>query len=621
MAFGDAKEQVRQAIDIVDLVGSYLELRRQGRNFVARCPWHDDTRPSLTINAERQTWKCWVCNVGGDVFSFVMQKERCEFKEALKLLADRAGIELVQSTRRIEPGSPDDKTTLYACCQWAAEQYRDCLHRSDASELARKYLAERAISAESIEKFRIGFVPDAWSWLIDRAKSTPYTPAVLEACGLLTRNETGRVYDRFRGRIMFPIRDLQGRVISFGGRVVPGLSDSQPGKYINGSETRLFSKSDNLYALELARDAIQKSGSITVVEGYTDVILCHQFGVTDVVACLGTALNERHIKLIRRFAETVNLLLDGDAAGQRRANEILQLFFVADADLRVLTLPDGLDPAEFLHDRGSQQFQEVLARAVDALEHKIRTETKDVDLARDTHRAQRALENILSVIALSYPQGKIDPRAIRLHQSLARLARQFFLDVANVRDRFVEIRQRNHSTALTKGEDVQSDFVQYKVTDLTALECELFELMAHCPELAPTALAEIANDDLSTEPAQLLFKKYRELEEEGRTLELAAVLCELENFSLKNLLVHLDECGLVQPNLNRNLAERKRRLANSDPATLLRSVISRFHRIHEQRQIKETELALMERRIDPDVQDSVLSNMVAAARRQRGIFP
>jgi DNA primase len=354
VAIGDAKEQVRQAIDIVDLVGSYLELRRQGRNYVGRCPWHDDNKPSLNVNPDRQTWKCWVCNIGGDVFSFVMQKERVEFKEALKMLAERAGIQLVQSTQRIEPGSADDKTTLYACCQWAAKAYQECLLNSETAAPARKYLAERAITAESIDQFGLGFVPDGWSWLMDRAKTTPYTTAVLEACGLLTRNETGRVYDRFRGRIIFPIRDLQGRTISFGGRVVPGLSDSQPGKYINGSETRLFSKSDNLYALELARDTIQKSKSITVVEGYTDVILCHQYGVTDVVAALGTALNERHIKLIRRFAETVNLLLDGDAAGQRRTNEVLELFVAANVDLRIATLPDELDPAEFLEQRGGE---------------------------------------------------------------------------------------------------------------------------------------------------------------------------------------------------------------------------------------------------------------------------
>jgi DNA primase len=610
VAFGDPKEQVRQAIDIVDLVGSYLELRRQGRNYVARCPWHDDARPSLTINPDRQTWKCWVCNIGGDAFSFVMQKERVEFKEALKLLADRAGIELVQSTRRIEPGSADDKNTLYACCQWAAQQYQDCLQRSDAAGLALKYLAERAISAESIEKFRLGFVPDAWTWLMDRARSTPYTPAVLEACGLLTRNETGRVYDRFRGRIMFPIRDLQGRVISFGGRVVPGLSDSQPGKYFNGSETRLFSKSDNLYALELARDAIQKSGSITIVEGYTDVILCHQYGVTDVVACLGTALNERHIKLIRRFAEKVNLLLDGDEAGQRRTNEVLELFVAANVDLRIATLPDELDPAEFLQERGGDSFRELLGQSRDALEHKIRFATAGIDLARDTHKANQALEDILGTLARGTAPGVLEAGGLKVHQLLSRLAREFSLDEAIVRSRFSQLRKEVKPAATAALDEPHQPAATYRFAQLLAPECELIELLARHPELAPTALSEIADDDLTSEPARIIFRTYRQLEEAGQSLEFGPVLAELENLSLKNLLVELDD-----------LANRKEEKAISDPATRLRSVISRFRQRHEQRQLKEAELALEERRFDPQEEMDVLSNMIAAKRRQQGIHP
>jgi DNA primase len=609
VSFGDAKEQVRQAIDIVDLVGSYLELRRQGRNYVGRCPWHDDTRPSLNVNPDRQTWKCWVCNIGGDAFSFVMQKERCDFKEALQMLAERAGIELVQSTRRIEPGSADDKTTLYACCQWAARQYQECLLKSDAAALARKYLAERAISAESVEKFTLGFVPDAWSWLMDRAKTTPYTPAVLEACGLLTRNETGRVYDRFRGRIMFPIRDLQGRVISFGGRVVPGLSDSQPGKYINGSETRLFSKSDNLYALELARDTIGKSKSITVVEGYTDVILCHQYGVTDVVACLGTALNERHIKLIRRFAETVYLLLDGDEAGQRRTSEVLELFVAANVDLRIVTLPEELDPAEFLQERGGEAFQGVMKQSVDALAHKIRLATAGIDLARDTHKASQALEEILTLLARGTPAGTLDTGALKVHQLLARLAREFGLEESVIRSRFSQLR-RTIKGSFRENREENEETSTYRPSDLSPRECELIELLVQHPELAPTALSEIADNDLTSQPARLIVQAYRQREEAGRALDFGAVLAEIENVSLKSLLVHLDD-----------LASRKAEKALADPATRMRLVIARFQEFHEQRQLKEAELALAEKRFDEQEELSVLASMIAAKRRQQGIHP
>jgi DNA primase len=608
VSFGDAKEQVRQAIDIVDLVGSYLELRRQGRNYVALCPWHNDRRPSLTVNPDRQTWKCWVCNIGGDIFSFVMQREGVDFKDALKMLADRAGIPLQQSARRVEPGSPDDKTVLYACCQWASQQYQDCLLRSDVAEPARNYLVERAISQESIEKFRLGFVPPAWTWLMDRAKSTPYTPAVLEACGLLSKNEAGHVYDRFRGRIIFPIRDLQGRVISFGGRVVPGMVEGEPAKYINGPETRLFSKSENLYALELARDTVQKSRTITVVEGYTDVILCHQFGVTDVVAVLGTALNERHIRLIRRFADTVNLLLDGDEAGQRRTNEVLELFVAANVDLRVVTLPDQLDPAEFLQARGSEAFREILSRSVDALEHKVRMAIAGIDLARDTHRASLALEGILATLARGTPPGTLDTAGLRIHQLLVRLAREFGLDEGDVRARFSQLR-RNSKASYSRGED-EKPSASSRAADLAPHESELLELLAQHPELAPVALSEIADQDLSAGPARAVFQTYRRLEEAGERLDFGHVLAEIENPNLKSLLVELDE-----------LAARKAEKALVDPPTRMRAVIRRFQQHHEQRQLKEAELALAQKRFDEQEEMNVLGSLIAAKRRQQGIHP
>jgi DNA primase len=603
----DAKEQVRQATDIVELVGKYLDLRRQGRHFVGLCPWHNDRKPSLTVNPDRQTWKCWVCDIGGDVFSFVMQKEGCDFREALQMLADRAGIEIARErNKKIEPGSPDDKNTLLACCQWAAKQFRECFERSGAAQEARTYVQDRAINPFNVERFNIGFAPDEWTWLIDRARSTPFSPKVLEAAGLAGLSESGRHYDRFKGRLIFPIRDTQGRTIAFAGRVLPSNTDPRAGKYINCPETRLYSKSDTLYALDLARNAATKSRELIVVEGYTDVILAHQCGVGEAIACCGTAVTERHIRTLKRFADTIYLVLDGDEAGQRRTNEILELFVAAQVDLRIMTLPDELDPAEFMLERGGEAFRALLATATDALEHKIRIATSGVDLARDTHWANQALEDILATIARGMPPGTIDSTGLRAHQLLARLARQFQLDDGDLRTRFNQLRRsiksRVDAAAETPAEPA------YKLDSLSAVEVELLEILDLHPNLAADALAEIADDDLSSAAAREIFATYRRLEESGLTIEFGAVLGEVENASLKNLLVAIDE-----------QAQEKSFKAILGGPDRLRSVIRQFRLLHDERERRQTETALENKVFNDEEELSVLSQMIANKRRQQGL--
>ena len=610
MNFGDAKEQVRQKVDIVDLVGSSISLRRAGRNYAGLCPWHDDSKPSLQVNPERQTWKCWVCDIGGDVFSFVMKQERCDFVQALKMLAERAGVDLDEGKKkRIEPGSPDDKNTLYQCCEWAAKQFHEFLLRSEAAEVARAYIEERAITPASVEKFKIGFSPDNWTWLIDRARTTPYSPAILDACGLIGKSEEkGRIYDFFHGRVIFPIRDTQGRTIAFGGRVLPQFTDGKVGKYFNSKETKLYSKSEQLYALDIVKNAITKTKAITVVEGYTDVIMCHQFGVNNVVAVLGTALTDRHLPLIRRFADQVTLVLDGDVAGQNKTNSILEIFVAANMDLRILTLPDEFDPAEFLVERGGDAFRELMSGAVDALEHKIRIATCGIDLVRESHRANQALEEILATLSRGLPPGTLDASALRANQLLSRLAREFRLDLADVRERFMQLRKSVAAKSPSKPAGESTPTKTYKLADFSPRECELLELFVLHPELVHTALAEIGEDDLSSEAARLLLRAYRQLEEAGESLEFQVVLAQIEEPSLKNLLVQLDD-----------VAAKKQAKANLDPASRMRSVISKFQQHHVQRQLRETEAKLEQKHFNAEEEVDVLNTMIAAQRRQQGL--
>ncbi|MFM8290797.1 MAG: DNA primase, partial [Planctomycetia bacterium] len=302
----DLKERVRDAVDIAEVVGSYISLRRQGKAMVGLCPWHDDARPSLQVNPERQTFRCWVCDIGGDVFSFLMRMEKVEFREALEQLAERAGISLPRGRGGL---AIDDKAALWKALGWAADLFHDCLRAQPEAAPARDYLSGRGLESRTVERFRLGYAPQSWDWLLRQAAAAGIPVADLVRTGLaVERQDRSGHYDRFRGRGMFSIRDAQGRCVAFGGRVLPGADD--PAKYINSPETPLFSKSSMLYGLDTAREAITKSQRAIVVEGYTDCLAARQAGIDDVVAVLGTALGERHAKLLRRYADRVVLVLD-----------------------------------------------------------------------------------------------------------------------------------------------------------------------------------------------------------------------------------------------------------------------------------------------------------------------
>ncbi|MCL2347413.1 MAG: CHC2 zinc finger domain-containing protein [Planctomycetaceae bacterium] len=479
----DIKEHVREAIDIVELVSRYIPLRRSGRNYVGRCPWHDDSRPSLQVNADRQSYKCWVCNIGGDVFSFVMQIENVNFREALEILADQAGIVLpkhqqtnhvinrqfqknadgqnvIQTSNggtnivRSQQHEPLTKKTLYRALDWVSQKYHEYLLGGDEAEIARKYLDERRLTAESIRQFRVGYAPLQRDWLVQQVGRSAERIKILELAGVLARrdedNETSgyktpeyssQPYDRFRGRLIFPIRDTQDRTIAFGGRLLPGSPLQSRAKYVNSPETPLFSKHKQLYGLDIARLMMRKTHRVLIMEGYTDVMMAHQFGFSDAVAVLGTALGAEHIRILKRFAEKMVLVLDGDDAGRKRADEVLELFIAQGADIETLTLPGGTDPCEFLLAEGAEAFGEQLQHnTIDALEHAFLSATQAIDLDNDIIGASRALDKILGIIARSPSvTNPTDPQRIRFEKTIQRLAERFAIPEKEVRDRLRQL--------------------------------------------------------------------------------------------------------------------------------------------------------------------------------------
>jgi len=617
----DAKEQIRQAVDIVDLVGGYINLHQRGHVFKGICPWHEDTDPSLQIRQDRQTWHCFVCGDGGDIFSFVMKKEGVEFREALGILAERAGIELTATRGKpAEPGSPEDKKTLFAAARWAEERFHQhLLHGSQAAE-AREYLQDRGFTAETIERYALGYAENSWSWLLDQAGAARFSPQVLTAVGLSVEKEsTGRFYDAYRGRVIFPIRDTQKRTIAFGGRILPSIAKRdkeergrEPAKYINSPETRLFSKSEQLYALELARDAIGKKPQgereLVIVEGYTDAIMAGQQGVDNVVAVLGTALGERHIKVLQRFADSVVLVLDGDAAGQRRANEVLKFFLAAQMDLRILTLPDGLDPCDFVRDQGPDAFRQLLSTSLNALDHKLKVATQGVDLANDIHKSQAALEDVLAAMAEAPRPQAHSPYSHRLReqQMLARLAREFRLQEADLRTRLGELR-RNH-----RGEQHRPSVAatpRVTLNTLRAQELELFEILTQYPEHAAFALGEITADQLSEGLARRWFAAYRTVFNKGETPEFNRVLSVL-SFEDQAPYVAIDE---------RAAAKTAESLVG--PLEGLQQVIEGFHRIRTDRAQNENLAKLETGKVDQEGEDDLLNQVIQQARSRHGITP
>ncbi len=610
----DVKQQVKQAIDIVDLVGSTVQLRRQGRNYVGLCPWHDDTRPSLQINPERQSFKCWVCDVGGDVFDFIMKTEGVEFREALAMLADRAGIAMQPARGQSRPaaGGAHDKRTLYQAMAWAEQQYHDCLLNSPEGEPARRYLQQRQISSESIGRFNLGFAPERSNWLLPRAADTPYDAKILETIGLVVRPSTGvGLYDRFKGRVLFPIRDTQGRPVGLGGRVLPDASPTSRAKYVNTPETPLFSKSNLLYGLDVARDAVRKGGTALVMEGYTDAIVAHQYGFSNAVAVLGTALGEGHIRILKRFAERIVLVLDADEAGQRRANEVLELFVAHEVDLQVLTLPEGSDPCDFLQEHGAEGFRDLIQnKAANALDHAFLAETEGVDFEHDVNGVDRAIERLLAIVAQAPRLGaRTDAqRRNREWKVLSNLALKFRVPEETMRHRLGELRRRGaQRRTATPGEVAEARAVSNRSEKIEPFERELLELLIAHPECLPAVRSQLDPRCVKAESPRRIYEACCRLSDAGAAPTFDRLMLEFEQPQIKSLLVELDE------------RRRAKGTSDADPKALLRQLVTIFQQKEAERQRPAQLGALRERRLDDSQETELLEKILRQERGRQGI--
>jgi DNA primase len=391
----DVIAEILRRTDIVELIGAHLPLRAAGRTHKGLCPFHTEKTPSFVVNPERQIFHCFGCGEGGDAITFLMKHERLAFMEAVRFLADRAGVSLPATRGGPGPGEADARLPLLEIHRVALEHFRENLAGADG-EPARSYLAERGVTAEIVDRFELGYAMASWDALLRVLKKKGYPDKVLEATGLSVPRQSGSgYYDRFRNRLMIPIWDVSGKVIAFGGRAL----EPKEVKYLNSPETALYRKGAHLYGLNVAARAIRERKVVIVVEGYFDAIMLHAYGFDHAVAALGTALTTDQARLLGRYAQTVVLLFDPDAPGIGAARRNLEHLINVDLNWRIVLLSGGLDPDAFLRKHGAAEFQAALDGAQDLVEFFLDRRVSGLDLNDPVERA-RAVDGLLDVVGL-----------------------------------------------------------------------------------------------------------------------------------------------------------------------------------------------------------------------------
>lgn len=391
-------EDVRAANDIVDIVSEYVRLKRVGQNFVGLCPFHTEKTPSFNVNREKQWYHCFGCSKGGDVFDFVMSMENIEFVEALKVLAERAGIVLeLSSDNELNTKDYEEKEKLYMACQVAAQYFGKCLRHRRIGLAASEYLRKRGIDTSLTERFQVGFAPPSWDSLVKYLTRHGVPMDVALRAGLVSqKQDVSGFVDRFRSRIMFPIFDSWGRVVGFGGRV---LGDDVP-KYLNSPETPLFDKGKLLFGLNFSKDPIRRSKRAVLVEGYMDVVACFKHGIDIAVASLGTSLTPYQAKLLLRYADEVFIAYDGDAAGTNATLRALDILRNAGGTVRVVAMPDEMDPDDLLSSQGRRAFDALIESAPSLIDYKLGLVLKTADMSSiqgKVNAVSRAVEVLAQV--------------------------------------------------------------------------------------------------------------------------------------------------------------------------------------------------------------------------------
>lgn len=503
-------DDVRNQGDIVRVVSDYVSLKKRGATYVACCPFHSEKTPSFNVNPNRGLFHCFGCGAGGSIFDFVMRIEGCGFPEAVRVVAEKSGIPIpvVEETEDHQKVARD-RDSILRLNEWAAEFFELQLY-SDEGVATRQYIANRGISEETSKLFRLGYAPDSWDALSNYLKDKGASIDELYISGLIVPKEAGGYYDRFRGRVMFPITDAQGRVIAFGGRV---MADGEP-KYLNSPETAVYTKGRNLYGLAHSKGEIRSLGFAILVEGYLDYIIPFQAGVHNIVASLGTALTDGQVRLLRRYMDQPQIVVnfDPDSAGQAATMRSVEVLLAEGFKVNILAMPTDQDPDEFVRAHGIDRFRELLKTTQPYLDYIIDTSIAQHDTSRPTGKVA-AINAIL-------------PHLARMRDKVARadyagqLADRLKIDSRVVRDELKRTAtSRQHSLDKTRVRAAE---------EITQGERQLLELMLANQEVRRAMISALTEEDYLELATGAIFATVIELENEGLEPDFEALVSRVE---------------------------------------------------------------------------------------------
>jgi DNA primase len=509
-------DDLRRQADIVRVVQDYVSLKKKGANWMACCPFHQEKTPSFSVNPSKEIFYCFGCQKGGSVFNFVMEIERVSFPEAIKIVAEKVNMPLpvMQENERFE-SRRKEADEVVELNSWALEWWEGQLAEGNAeAKTAREYIEGRGITDETRKTFRLGYAPDSWDGLGSYLKRRGATAAQIERSGLVVKKDAGGFYDRFRGRVIFPVLDAQGRAVAFGGRV---MGAGEP-KYLNSPETAAYTKGRHLYGLHQTRDEIRRKKFAILVEGYLDLIIPYQFGVQNAVASLGTALTPEQAKLLGRFARRVVVNYDGDRAGVSAAKRAIETLLAEDFDIKVLVLPEGADPDEFIKAAGVEAYNERRGAALPHIQFVLDQAMRNRNLRRPADKAE-AVEEVLPFVRAV--RNRIQKReyfdmtmdALRIEEPALR--RELWQTIA-----------KPNPTAQSGADAsaaLQDKVVRAESVPLTVAEQRLLELLVHDAELRRILLPKIVPDDYEDLPTARVYRALAEIEAAGAEVDFGTL--------------------------------------------------------------------------------------------------